>query len=168
MNMNNINRLCALVTLMIGFVGVASASDSIKTKRFADGWNGLTTQTDPFDEQQTKLRLIYKESFTFTCGVLNVSVSSTGFESYSFPANIKYVIDDKPPVDRKGTYSTYHNGSSMVTNRRYYSFVLTTEDLAAIESGNTLKVAGKTIAGGWETKSLDLKGLNTAYGEMCN
>lgn len=155
--------------MLIGMLsGTATAKDSTSPKLFTDGWNGLTTQIDPFDEQQTNVVMIFKTGFYLTCGVLNVAVSSTGFESYSLPASIKYVVDANTPVAKKGMYSTYHDGSDMVTDSRYYSFKLTPEDLDNMRVGGTLKVAGKTLSGGWETKSLDLTGFGTMYSKMCS
>lgn len=127
----------------------------------------MTIQLDPFDQQKVKIIQISKESFTFRCGQLNMKVSSYGFESLSFDADIKYVTDKNEPVDKQGRYSTYLGGSDMATDDRYYSFALTNDDIDALSSAEFLKVAGKYSSAGWETKGLKLSGFASAYGEMC-
>lgn len=146
---------------------VASADQSIKMKTFGNGWSGMATQVDPFDQQKVKVIQISKGDFTFRCGQLNMKVGSYGFESLSFGADIKYITDTKEPIDKQGRYSTYLGGSDMVTDDRYYSFALTDEDLEAMKSAELLKVAGKYSSTGWETKSLKLIGFTSAYSEMC-
>lgn len=97
---------------------------------------------------------ISKDDFTFRCGELNMEVSSYGFESLSFGADLKYMVDDQVPVEKNGQFSTYLGGSDMVTDSRYFSFKLSNSDVDAMKAGTSIKVAGKYSATGWQTKGL--------------
>lgn len=142
----------ALVVLSLVVVNEALADDSMKIRQLGKGWIGFTKQSDPFDSSKSKVIQIMKSGFTFRCGELNMEVSSYGFESLSFGADLKYVVDDYPPVDKRGKFSTYLGGSDMVTDSRYFSFRLNDTDVDALKAGNSMKVAGKYSSMGWQTK----------------
>lgn len=157
-----------LVLLAIANIDVANADDSMKIRQLGKGWLGFTKQSDPFDSSKAKVFQITKSGFTFRCGELNMEVSSYGFESLSFGAELKYMIDERAPVDKRGTYSTYLGGSDMVTDSRYYSFKLSDADVERMKAGNSMKVAGKYSNTGWKTKNLSLIGFTSAYNQMCD
>lgn len=140
----------------------------IKIKKLENGWLGLTEQTDPFNSSVVKVIQITKEGFTFKCGELNMEAKSHGFESLSFGAELKYLIDENAAKNKTGKYSTYLGGSDMVTDSRYYSFKMNAEDVNAMKNGSSMKVAGKFGNSGWETRSLNLVGFTSAYNTMCS
>jgi hypothetical protein len=156
-----------LVTFSLMVANKAIADSVTKSGNLGNGWISLTKQSDPFDSSKVKAFQIMKNSFTFRCGELNMEVNSYGFESLSFGADLKYVIDEQEPVDKQGRYSTYLGGSNMVTDSRYFSFRLNDEDIDAMKAGYTLKVAGKYSTTGWHTKTLNLVGFTAAYNQMC-
>ena len=147
--------------------GVSVHAD-LKVKQLGNGWIAFTQQKDSFDESIVDITLITKGDFSIRCGELNMEGRSTGFESLSFGAELRYVIDDNAPQNRKGKYSTYLGGSDMVTDSRYYSFKLSKADIDAMKSGTTMKLAGDWGGSGWETKSLNLIGFTSAYDKMCS
>jgi len=146
---------------------VATADNSMKVRQMGNGWIGLAKQSDPFDTSKVEVFQISKGGFTFRCGELNMEVSSYGFESLSFGADIKYMIEDQEPVEKTGRFSTYLGGSDMVTDSRYYSFKLNSVDVDAMKAGNAIKVAGKYSSTGWQTKGVSLIGFTSAYNQMC-
>jgi|TARA_A100000171_G_C2055134_1_gene107128 hypothetical protein len=157
-----------LVVLALAGINEAAADDSMKIRQLDQGWIGLAKQTDPFDSSKSEVFQITKSGFTFRCGELNMEVNSYGFESLSFGADLKYMVDDQSPVEKRGQFSTYLGGSDMVTDSRYFSFNLNRTDVEAIKAGNAMKVAGKYSNTGWQTKSLSLIGFTSAYNLMCN
>ena len=159
--------VCLLMTLFLTSISVVAADDSIKIRQMGNVWTGLAKQSDPFDKSKTEVIQIFKGSFTFRCGELNMKVSSYGFESLSFGAELKYMIDDQAPVEKNGRYSTYLGGSDMVTDSRYFSFKLSKSDVDAMKAGTSIKVAGKYSTTGWQTKELSLIGFTSAYNQMC-
>lgn len=158
---------CALVVLVFAGITDAAANDSAKIQQMDKGWTGLTKQSDPFDASEVEVIQISKDSFTFRCGELNMEVSSYGFQSLSFGADLKYKIDDQAPIEKEGRFSTYLGGSDMVTDSRYFSFKLSKMDIDAMKEGDSMKVAGKYSSSGWQTKSLSLMGFTSAYNQMC-
>ena len=159
--------LCSLFMISLLVFNADASDNAIRTKKLGNGWVGLAKQIDPFDKSKIEIIQISKGSFTFLCDDLNMEVSSYGFESLSFGAVLKYRIDGQDPVEKQGRYSTYLGGSDMLDKSRYFSFVMSNEDVAIIKSGATLKVAGKYSTMGWETKEVSLKGFSSAYNQMC-
>lgn len=145
----------------------AIASERPQVSQLGGGWTGLTRQSDPFDTSKVEIIQMFKDDFTFLCGELNMKTRGSGFDGFSFDAELKYVVDDQAPVDKGGKYSTYLGGSKMVTRDRYYSSKLSSEEVESIKSGKVLKVAGKFSTTGWETKSIELAGFSSAYERMC-
>ena len=96
-----------------------------------------------------------------------MSAPSHGYESLSFGAEIQYVVDESESVKKRGKYSTYHKGSDLMTDDRYFSFPLSAADVDTLKNGINLKMAGKW-GGGWKTESLDLTGFTNAYSAMCD
>ena len=88
------------------------------------------------------------------------------FDGFSYNAKLKYVVDDNPPVDKNGTYSTYLGGSDLINDERNYSLKLNESDLEALRNGTSIKVAGNHGTG-WESGSMDLEGLEPIYKRMC-
>lgn len=131
-----------------------------------NGWHSFTRQVDPFDKSVKKIVFIRKGKFVFYCNSVNMSGPSYGYENLSFPADIRFIVDQSEPVKRPGKYSTYHNGSDVTTDSRYFSFRPTSDDIAAFKLGSKLKMAGKWAAD-WTSDELDLKGFTKAYREMC-
>ncbi|MCD9516855.1 hypothetical protein GLP21_19465 [Photobacterium carnosum] len=144
-----------------------SVNAEMKSKNLEQGWRALVNQSDPFDTSKVEIVQITKGAFTFRCRELNMEAPSYGYESLSFRANLKYIVDGNNPVDKSGGYSTYLGGSDLVTDSRYYHFSLTSADIAAFKKGNSAKVAGKYSKTGWFTKSLNLVGFTKAYSQMC-
>jgi len=132
-----------------------------------NGWRTITKQIDPFDNSKVKITQASKMGFTFRCNSISMEVDSYGFESLSFSANIQYKVDENEPVKRRGKYSTYLNGSDMVTDDRYYSFQLKPEDISSFKAGNKLKMSGTYSTTGWNTRELDLSGFTTMFERMC-
>ncbi|WP_305369718.1 hypothetical protein [Photobacterium leiognathi] len=157
-----------LVIWMTLLFSIGNAQAEVKFKNIGSGWRALVQQSDPFDSSKFEIVQIKKGDFTFRCNDLNMEVNSYGYESLSFNAFLKYVVDSNSPLDKKGGYSTYLGGSDLVTNSRYYYFKLNESDIEAFKKGNSLKVAGKYSSTGWVTKSLNLKGFTKAYSEMCD
>lgn len=137
-------------------------------RKLGQGWSALVEQSDPFDKEKLDIIQVMKSQFTFRCGELNMEVSSYGFESISFSADLQYMVDDQVPIEKTGMYSTYLGGSDMVTNSRYFSFDLSESDVNAMKVGSSVKVAGTYGSSGWETKTLNLMGFTSAYNSMCN
>ncbi|HTF94733.1 MAG TPA: hypothetical protein VL995_01250 [Cellvibrio sp.] len=146
----------------------SNAAAEIKTKQLDNGWLALTEQTDPFNSSVVKVIQITKEGFTFECGELNMRGESHGYESLSFGAELKYLIDENAAKSKTGKYSTYLGGSDMLTDSRYYSFKINAEDISAMKNASIMKVAGKFGSLGWETKSINLIGFASAYNMMCS
>lgn len=153
-----------LVTSMSAVLGQSAIS-------FLDlgaGWRGLTKQSDPFDKRKTDLIQITRGNFTFRCGEVNMSVSSGGFNGFSFDAEIKYIIDEQDAADKKGKFSTYLSGSNLIGKSRYYSAKLSEKEVETLKNGRILKVAGRfSKDSGWTTNELSLDGFTSAYDEMC-
>lgn len=157
-----------LVVLALASINEAAADNSMKIRQLDQGWIGLVKQTDPFDSSKSEVFQITKSGFTFRCGELNMEANSYGFESLSFGADLRYMVDDQAPVEKRGRFSTYLGGSDMVTDSRYFSFNLNGTDVEAMKAGNAIKVAGKYSSTGWQTKTLSLMGFTSAYNLMCN
>ena len=152
--------------ILFGLVFFACNAHSMTLEH---GWRGLTSQIDPFDISAVKVTQIYKDSFTFRCGELNVEISrfDYDFDSYSYNRNLKYIVDGNIPVEKTGVLSTYLGGSDLMTDDEYFSFKLNDADLDMFRKGNLLKVAGKGW-GGYVTKSLNLDGFTSSYSKMCD
>jgi len=145
-----------------------SAIADTKFQQLDNGWRALTEQADPFDSSAIKIVQIIKDGFIFQCGELNMAVESSGFDGLSFSAELKYLIDETSAKNKIGKYSTYLGGSDLVTDSRYYSFKLNKEDINAMKSGSSMKVAGTYGGSGWQTKNINLLGFGSAYDAMCN
>lgn len=153
------------ITALISTTAIASERPQVN--QLGGGWIGLAKQLDPFDTSKVEIFQMLKGDFTFLCGEINMKTRASGFDGFSFDAQLKYVVDDQAPVDKSGKYATYLGGSDMVTRDRYYSSKLSSEEVQSIKSGKVLKVAGKFSTSGWETKSIDLAGFSAAYEKMC-
>lgn len=138
---------------------------STKVEFLDYGWIASKQQIDPFDTNKMRSVRISKDNFTFRCNELNFSAPSYGYTSLSISANIKYIVDDNYSIDKQGTFSTYLGGSDLLTDLRYYSFKLSSEDIMSFHKGNILKAAGN-YSTEWLTKTLDLKGFTKAYASM--
>ncbi|TEW42986.1 hypothetical protein [Psychromonas algicola] len=149
-------------------LSLGSANAETKFLNLGSGWTAFTKQSDPFDSSKVEVIQIRKDSFIFRCNEMNMEAPSYGFESLSFTASLKYVVDANSPVDKNGGYSTYLGGSDLVTDDRYYYMKLSESDLNAFKKGNVVKVAGKYSSSGWFTKALNLSGFTKAYNKMCN
>ena len=153
------------------FIVVASpvfASDNLVTKNLGKGWWAIGERIDPFDKTKIKLIQISKSDFTFRCGTLNFEVGSTysGFDGFSFKADIQFKVDDGEPVKRRGRYSTYLNGSDMVNDDRVFSVAIKDKDVVQMIRGNKLVAAGNF--NGWTSREVSLSGFTTAYKAMCD
>ena len=80
---------------------------------------------------------------------------------------MKYKTDKYDPINKKGRYSTYLNGSNMVNDDRVFSFELYQEDIQIFKMSNSLTVAAKDLLGGWSNYTVSLKGFTAAYDKMC-
>ena len=156
--------------ILLGLITLSSSNAiaEIKPKQLGSGWMSLTEQSDPFNSSIVKIIQISKGGFTFRCGELNMKVASYGYESLSFSAELKYLIDSNAVVTKTGKYSTYLGGSDLVTDSRYYSFKMSAEDVSAIKNGSSMKIAAKYGGGGWENKNINLVGFTSAYSMMCD
>lgn len=78
-------------------------------------------------------------------------------------------IDNQSPLKRFAKYSTYIEGSDLLTRDRYYSFLLPAKITEELKKGNILKAAGKFLKqAGWsKTRNLNLLGFTKAYNKMC-
>jgi hypothetical protein len=167
LNMKSTWFCIVLASLMT--VSFSVEASGIGHKDFGSGWRGLTKQDDPFDKKKVEIIQISRGDFTFLCGEINMSVKTSGFDSFSFDAELKYIVDGQPPVEKRGRYSTYLSGSDMVTNSNYYSAKLSESEVDALKNGRVLKVAGRFSKDvGWTTKELALHGFTPAYNAMCN
>lgn len=163
--MKNIFSLVVAMFLMA--VSNAQAQNTLNVKDLGKGWAGLTRQVDPFDKTKVQVIQIIKGNFTFRCREINVDVSTGRVDGFNFSADLKYIIDEQQPVDKTGRYSTYLGGSDMVTRSRYFSAILSNEELDAFRTGKVLKLAGKFGSVGWTTAELRLEGFAAAYDAMC-
>jgi TolA-binding protein len=155
-----------LGTLIVFFVTNVYAD--YKSRNLGDGWIAMTEQTDPFDTSKVAITQIMKDIVTVRCNNISwLRASDLLFDSYSFSAKIKYMVDGGSPVDKKGSQSTYLGGSDMVNNDSYFSFQFDEADLNTLKKGTALKLAGRTSTSGWETRALDLTGFEAAYIQMC-
>ena len=136
------------------WVSNATANPNITFKDLEGGWKAMAQQTDPFDTTKVSIVQIFKGDFVLQCGSLNMRAEKSSYDSFSFPAKLKYVVDDHQPVDKSGTFSTYMQGSDMVTNSRYYSYKLNKHDISAMKNGDLIKVAGSFGSSGWMTKEV--------------
>ncbi|MCE4937558.1 hypothetical protein, partial [Aliivibrio fischeri] len=127
--------------IICSILSSGSVAAETKFQNLGKGWRALIKQDDPFDSTKVKIIQITKNAFTFRCGELNMEVPSYGYESLSFTASVKYVVDGSSPVDRTGGYSTYLGGSDLMTDSRYYHFSLNDSDIKAFKKGNIVKVA---------------------------
>ena len=156
-------------------ISLSLCFDNLEARTFKNGfvengWLVSTSQADPFDASVVKIESITSglESprFTIRCNELNMVFEDRNFDGFSFNAKLKYVVDDNPPVDKNGTYSTYLGGSDLINDQRNYFFKLNESDLEALRNGTSIKVAGNHGAG-WESGSMDLEGLEPLYKRMC-
>jgi hypothetical protein len=150
-------------------MSTAQGESAVNVNSIGEGWQAITRQADPFDKTKTEIIQIKKGRFTFRCGEVNMSVSSSasGFDGFSFTAELKYIIDEQDVVDKTGKYSTYLGGSDFVTDDRIYSARISNEEVDSFKKGQILKLAGKFGAGGWTAKEVELDGFASAYGAMC-
>jgi len=162
----NLSMLTLVTSSLISATAIASERPQIS--QLDGGWRGLAKQSDPFDTKRIEIIQIFKGDVTFLCGELNMKTKESGFDAFSFDAQLKYVVDEQAPVDKRGKYSTSLSGSKMVARNRYYSSKLSSEEVESIKFGKVLKVAGQFSTSGWETTSVDLTGFASAYEKMCN
>ncbi len=158
-------RLMAVVMLMS--MTLAQGQSTTGVKNLENGWKAITKQSDPFDKEKLQVVQIIKGDFTFRCSEINMNTSSSGFDSLSFTAELKYIIDQQEAVDKTGSYSTYLGGSDLITQKRYYSTFLSNSDIESFKKGKRLKLAGQFSNIGWTTRELALNGFALAYQEMC-
>lgn len=162
----NVLKLTLVVASLISTT--TSASERPQISQLGGGWIGLAKQSDPFDTSKVQIVQMFKGDFTFRCGELNMEARGFGIDGFSFDAQVKYIVDDRAPVDKRGTYSSYLGGSRMVTRNSYYSVKLSFEEIESIKFGKVLKVAGQFSTSGWILKTVDLSGFASAYEKMCN
>lgn len=160
------NFLALVVAFILMPMSITQAQSSLDVKDLGKGWVGLTQQVDPFDKTKVNVRQIIKEKFTFRCREINLEVRSGSFNGLNFSADLKYIIDEQEPVDKKGRYSTYLGGSDIVTRSRYFSSKLSNEEIDDFKSGKILKLAGRRGTA-WITSELKLDGFTEAYDAMC-
>ena len=137
-------------------------------KTYENGWRAYVKFIDPFDSSKIKIEKIFKGDFVFDCRNINMSTGGGFYRSISFPAKIKYIVDERPIVDKRGTYSSYHSGNDLMNDSRYYSFKLDFLDVMSLKEGRTLKLAGKYGGNGWENKTLNLTGFKSMFDKMCS
>ena len=160
-----------ILFLLIFFITHQShASDPYSFISLNNGWTAFAIQDDPFDTKKKKILHMSKGNFTFDCKHLNVENSSDyiSYDGFNFSADMKYKTDKYDPVNKKGSYSTYYNGSDMINNRRVFSFKLSQEDIQIFKVSNSLTVAARALVNdGWSTYTVSLKGFTAAYDKMC-
>jgi tetratricopeptide (TPR) repeat protein len=162
-------RLLKTMLVTLTALLVADVDADYKSQNLGYGWRAMTEQSDPFDTSKFKIRQIYKDIFTVQCNQISwLTASDVLFDSFSFPAEIKYMVDKGSSVDKIGSKSTYLGGSDMVNNDRYFSFTFDETDLTSFSKGKVLNLAGRISASGWETRTLDLSGFEVAYNQMCD
>lgn len=158
-------RLMAVIMLMS--MTFAKGQSSTGIKNLGNGWKAITKQSDPFDKEKLQVVQIIKGDFTFRCNEINMSASSSGFDSIRLTAELKYVIDQQDAVDKTGSYSTYLGGSDLVTQKRFYSTFLSNSEIESFKKAKRLKLAGQFSNIGWTTRELAMNGFALAYEEMC-
>lgn len=156
--------LCALIQM----TNYAFAQSGMGTDILRGGWNAITQQSDPFNPKARRVIQISKSDFTFRCGEISMNIGTFRTEGFSFPAEIRYMIDDGAPVTKMGHYSTHLGGSNLITRNRYFSIKLTNEEVNAMKNARELQFAGHFGQMGWTTKWLFLDGFASAYEAMCN
>ena len=160
-----------ILFLLIFFITHQShASDPYSFISLNNGWTAFAIQDDPFDTKKKKILHMSKGNFTFDCKHLNVENSSDyiSYNGFSYSADMKYKTDKYDPINKKGTYSTYLNGSNIVTDDRVFSFKLYQEDIQIFKVSNSLTVAARALVNdGWSTYTVSLKGCTAAYDKMC-
>jgi hypothetical protein len=160
-----IKNLVAVLTMLT--VTNVAANPNLSFQDLPGGWKAMVQQTDPFDTSVVSIIQIFKGDFILQCGSMNMRVGKSSYDSFSFSAKMKYVVDDNKPVDKSGKFSTYMEGSDMVTNSRYYFYKLNNQDIETMKKGNLIKVAGSFGSSGWMTKEESLVGFTNAYEQMC-
>lgn len=163
--MINVYRFVVAVLLMS--MNVAQGQVPYDFKDLGRGWRAVTKQVDPFDKTKIQIIQITKDEFTFRCEEINMKVYSGRADGFSYPAEIKYIVDDQDAVEKAGKYSTYLGGVGIVTSTKYYSSKLLTKEVETLKNGQNLKLAAKNSVSGWTTKELVLDGFASAYDEMC-
>jgi hypothetical protein len=163
--MKNVWSFVTVVLLLS--INAAQGQGTLDHKEISGGWKVMTRQVDPFDKTKIQIIQIYKGDFTFRCQEINMKVNSTGIDALSFDAEVKYIVDDKDPLDKSGKYSTYLGGSNIVTRMKFYSAKISNSEVDEIKKGQNLKMAGKFGSSGWATRELALDGFSEAYEAMC-
>ena len=161
----NIKNLLVLISILT--TPNVSANPNVSFQDLKGGWSAMVQQSDPFDTSVVSIVQILKGDFILRCGSMNMRIGNASYDSFSFTANLKYVVDDNKPVDKRGKFSTYMSGSDMVTNSRYYSYKMNDQDVEIMRKGNLIKVAGSFGSSGWTTKEISLDGFTNAYEKMC-
>lgn len=160
-----IKNLIALITIFT--TTSVTANPTLSFQDLEGGWKSMSQQSDPFDTSKVSIVQIFKGDFILQCGSMNMKLKNSSYDSFSFSAKLKYVVDDNEPVDKSGTFSTYMEGSDMVTNHRYFFYKLNNKDIEQMKNGNIIKVAASFGSSGWMTKELSLIGFTNAYEKMC-
>jgi hypothetical protein len=160
--------LAKIIAVCITIASPVLASDNFVTKNLGKGWWALGKRVDPFDKTKIKLTQIRKSDFIFICGAMNFEVGSTysGFDGFSFKADIQFKVDNGEPVKRLGRYSTYLNGSDMVNDDRVFSVAIKDNDILEMIRGNKIVAAGNFH--GWTSREVSLSGFTSAYKAMCD
>lgn len=163
-------KINIFIPLVIVFSLSMQTQAEIDSQFLTHGWMAWTKQSDPFDKSIVDVFSISKDGFSFSCRTLNMSVGSKAhrYKSYSFGAEIKYIIDENTPKDKSGKFSTGLNGSDRLSRSRYYSFKMKKNDINAMKAGNVMKVAGHIGSGDWTNRTINLKGFTSAYDLMCD
>lgn len=160
-----IKNLIALITIFT--TSSVTANPTLSFQDLEGGWRAMSQQTDPFDTTKTSIVQIFKGDFILQCGSMNMKLKNSTYDSFSYPAKLKFVVDDNQPVDKNGTFSTYMEGSDLVTNHRYFFYKMNNNDVDQMKKGNLIKVAASLGSSGWMTKELSLIGFKNSYEQMC-
>ena len=160
------NTLLVLLSLIM--IVFSSSAFADEFKRYENGWIAYVKVIDPFDSSKIKIEEIYKGDFIFDCRNINMQIGGEYYSSFSSPSKIKYIVDERPIVDKRGTYSSYHSGNDMMNDSSYYSFKLDFIDVMSFKDGRTLKFAGKYGKNGWKNKTLNLTGFKSMFDKMCS
>jgi hypothetical protein len=160
-----------LTIVGILFLSVSThASAEIGSMSLEGGWTAWTKKDDPFDESKKSILNISKDDFYVTCTKLSFpKLLDTSYDTFTYSATIMIKIDNQSPQKLQGRYSTYQEGMALVTDDRWFSFVLPAKIIEELKKGNTLKAAGKFLEqAGWSTtRTLNLLGFTKAYNKMC-
>ncbi|MDC0651234.1 hypothetical protein OAP52_04145 [Hellea sp.] len=163
-----IKKITLGITLFFSTLMFSTSAFADEFKTYENGWRAYVKVIDPFDSTKVKIESIYKGDFIFDCRNINMRIGGGYYSSFSLPSKIKYIVDERPVVDKRGTYSSFHSGNDLMTDSSYYSFKLDFIDVMSFEDGRTLKLAGKWGEFGWENSTLNLTGFKSMFDKMCS